>query len=103
MPAGGGIQRVLELARRHLQMDLAYLAEFTDGRQVYRGLAGDAASFGSVLGDGPALDRTYCGLMVEGQIPNAIPDTSLDPVVHALAITREAGIGSYVGVPIRLA
>jgi EAL domain-containing protein (putative c-di-GMP-specific phosphodiesterase class I) len=100
---GGEVQRVLELARRHLDMDVAYLAEFTDGKQVYRALAGDAASFGWELGDGPALGDTYCRLMTQDLIANAIPDAAADPVVGGLATTKEAGIGSYVGVPIRLA
>jgi EAL domain-containing protein (putative c-di-GMP-specific phosphodiesterase class I) len=100
---GGDVQRVLELARKHLGMDLAYLAEFTDGKQVYRGLAGDAASFGSELGDGPALGDTYCRLMTQDLIANAIPDTAVHPVLRELGVTQRAGIGSYVGVPIRLA
>jgi hypothetical protein len=67
--SGGGAHRVLELARRHLEMDLAFLAEFTDGKQVYRGLAGDAQSFGWEVHDGPPLSQTYCRLMTAGDIP----------------------------------
>lgn len=101
--AGGGKHRVLELARRHLGMELAFLAEFTDGKQVYRGLAGDAESFGWTLHDGPPLAQTYCRLMTSGQIPNAIPDAAAHRVVASLPVTAEAGIGSYVGVPVLLA
>lgn len=100
--AGGGIQKVLELARRHLDMDLAFVAEFTGGRQVYRGLAGDAASFGWQLDDGPPLSETYCRLMTEGEIPQAIADASAHPLVRGLAVTADAGLGSYVGVPVHL-
>jgi EAL domain-containing protein (putative c-di-GMP-specific phosphodiesterase class I) len=99
----GGMERVLGLARKHLGMDGAFVAEFTDGKQVYRALDGDAAGFGFALGDGPPLEQTYCRLMTAGEIPNAVADARGHATVGALAITREAGIGSYVGVPIRLA
>ncbi|WP_051004906.1 EAL domain-containing protein [Blastococcus saxobsidens] len=99
----GPLDRVLQLARRHLGMDLAFVAEFTDGRQVYRALDGDAATFGWELDDGPPLAETYCRLMTTGQIPNAVPDTSADSRVRDLPVTTEARIGAYVGVPIRLA
>lgn len=100
---GGGLQKVLELARRHLDMDLAFLAEFTDGQQVYRGLAGEAESFGWAVDDALPLPETYCRLMVEGSIPNAVAETSALPALRELEVTADAGIGSYVGVAVRLA
>lgn len=84
-------------------MDVAFLAEFTQGKQVYRALDGDAASFGWEIGEGPALPDTYCRLMTQGQLPNAIPDAKADLRVKDLAVTSAADIGSYVGVPVRRA
>jgi EAL domain-containing protein (putative c-di-GMP-specific phosphodiesterase class I) len=103
LAGAGGLQRVLELARRHLDMDLAILAEFTDGKQVNRGLAGDAASFGFALHDGPSLGDTYCQRMTQGELPHVIADTRDNALVRDLPLTRDADIGSYVGVPITLA
>ena len=97
-----GTQRVLDLARRHLGMDLAFIAEFTDGKQVYRGFAGDATSFGWRLDDGPELASGFCQRMVTGDLPSAVADSSLDPVARDLPVTAQAGIGSYVGVPLYL-
>jgi EAL domain-containing protein (putative c-di-GMP-specific phosphodiesterase class I) len=99
---GGETQRLLELARRHLGMEVAFLAEFTEGKQVYRGLAGDAASFGFELQEGILLPESYCQLMTGGEVPNAIQDTAALPAVRDLAVTSDAGIGSYVGVPVQL-
>lgn len=99
---GGGVQRVLELARRHLDMELAFLAEFSEGRQVYRGLSGDAASFGFALDEGDELSGSYCRLMSEGSIAHAVPDSAADPALRDLELTARAGIRSYVGVPVRL-
>jgi EAL domain-containing protein (putative c-di-GMP-specific phosphodiesterase class I) len=100
-PLPGG--RILEIARRHLDMEVAFLAEFADGRQIYRRLAGDAASFGWELGDGPPLAGSYCRRMASGRLPSAIPDALRHPATRDLAVTAEAGIGSYIGVPVRLA
>jgi EAL domain-containing protein (putative c-di-GMP-specific phosphodiesterase class I) len=98
----GQVQRVIELAREHLGMDVVYLAQLTDGRQVYRKLAGDSASFGLTLDEGPLAETTYCQRMVAGEIPSLIPDTAVDPRVASLQTTLDGGIGAYIGVPVRL-
>jgi hypothetical protein len=46
------VERALAIVRKHLDMDVAYLAEFTGGQEVYRALEGDAESFGLARGDG---------------------------------------------------
>ena len=40
--------------------------------------------------------------MLDGGLDNIVRDASADPQVRALEITDEAGIGSYIGVPIVL-
>lgn len=99
---GENVERVLDLARRHLDMDVALLSEFTDGEQRYRAGSGDAVSFGCDVGASTPLEQTYCQLMATGQIANAIPDAATHPVVGRLPATSGAGIGAYVGVPIEL-
>jgi EAL domain-containing protein (putative c-di-GMP-specific phosphodiesterase class I) len=98
----GGLHWILQLARRHLGMDLAFMTEFTDGKQVFRGLAGDAASFGLELNDAVPVSKTYCRLMTAGEIPNVIPDTAAVRQVRDLEVTARVRIGSYVGVPVHL-
>ena len=106
--AGGGalssraaawVDRILALARQQLGMDLAFLGEFDGEDQVFRVVDGDAASFGLDGGRLP-LSETYCKRMVEGRIRNAVPDTSQEPEVCDLAVTKEGGIGAYLGVPL---
>ena len=94
------MERALAIVREHLEMDVAYVAEFTGGQEVYRALEGDAESFGLAQGEGIPLEGTYCKRMVEGSLPNVIPDTKADPRVSALSCTTEAGIGAYVGIPL---
>jgi response regulator RpfG family c-di-GMP phosphodiesterase len=97
-----GLERVLGEVCRELGMDAAYVSEFSDGRQVYRVIAGDSGSFGHVRDDGPPLTGTYCRRMVAGEIDNLITDAKNDPAVKDLPITSQGDIGSYIGVPIKL-
>ena len=83
-------------------MDIAWIAEFRDGKKVFRVIDGDARSFGFCEGDTMALDRSYCQRVAQGTIPNVIGDTSAEPGVRDLEVTARAGIGSYIGVPIEL-
>jgi EAL domain-containing protein (putative c-di-GMP-specific phosphodiesterase class I) len=98
----GKIQRILDLARRHLDMDVAYVAEFAGGKQVFRAVDGDAESFEMTVGDGPELGTTYCKLMSAGQLPKVVPDSAAEPLVRHLPATIASRIGSYIGVPLHL-
>lgn len=97
------IQRILTLAREQMDMEVAYVAELTETSQTFRAFDGDVASFGAKQGATLPTDATYCHRMLEGKVPNAIPDTAAEPGVADLHITAQAGIGAYVGVPLELA
>jgi GAF domain-containing protein len=97
-----GLDRVVALAHCHLELDVVFLVELTAARQVYRAVAGDAASFKIVPSDGRPSDAAYCRRLVAGEIPNVIHDAAADGRVSALAVTRRARIGSFIGVPVRL-
>jgi signal transduction histidine kinase len=95
------IEQALVAAKEELGMDVAFISEFAEQRMVFRKLVGDAESFGWREEEGVPLDDTYCRLLVEGRLPNVIPDAEIDGRVRFLDVTGEADIGSYVGVPIR--
>src|SRR5829696_6995551 len=95
------VGRLLEVAREELGMDVAFVSEFAHQRLVFRRLVGEAGSFGWEEGQSVPLDDTFCRLLLEGRLPNAIPDAKADGRVRFLEITGKAGIGAYVGAPIR--
>jgi diguanylate cyclase (GGDEF)-like protein/PAS domain S-box-containing protein len=97
------VHEILALARTQLGMDLAYLSETTDTSQVYVAFDGDQSSFGVQEGDALPLQDSYCTRMLAGQISNTVPDVSNEPELATLEITTQARIGSYVGVPVKLA
>jgi EAL domain-containing protein (putative c-di-GMP-specific phosphodiesterase class I) len=96
------IDRMLSLARAALDMDVAFVSAFTDDEALVEASEGDAASFGIEVGTRVPLVETYCQRMLKGHMPSVIRDAMSDPRTADLPITREAGIGAYVGVPVRL-
>jgi signal transduction histidine kinase len=95
------IVRVLEAVKEELDMDVAFVSEFAEQRMIFRKLVGEGESFGWQDGESIPLDDTFCRLLLEGRLPNVIPDAKADERVRFLDVTGEADIGSYVGVPIR--
>jgi response regulator RpfG family c-di-GMP phosphodiesterase len=103
-PAGGteSIRQILDTAREQLGMDVAYVSEFVGEQQVIRSLAGRDGPLGLEIGTRVQLDESYCQRVVSGELSGVVPDALNDPRVNVLPITKDAGIGSYVGVPVRL-
>ena len=95
------VRGILRVAREELGMEVAFVSEFVQQRLVFRELVGEAESFGWREGEGVPLEDTFCRLLMEGSLPNAIPDAKADERVRFLRITGKADVGSYVGAPIR--
>jgi len=95
------IERILSLARAALDMDVAVMAAF-DGDFVVQAVDGEHEWFDLDVGLRLPVNQTYCGPMTKGEIPHLVTDAAADERTADLPLTREAGIGAYVGVPIRL-
>lgn len=96
------IQDALVAIRNHLGMEVAYFSEFVDGRAVFRRV--DAPGLEHLIkpGDSQSLDDVYCNHILEGRLPELIPDTSQIPLTREMPITKAVPIGSHVSIPIRL-
>jgi EAL domain-containing protein (putative c-di-GMP-specific phosphodiesterase class I) len=95
------IERILSLARAALDMDVALVGAF-DGDFVVQAIDGDHEWFDLEVGKHIPVDQTYCQRMTQGELPHLVHDAAFDTRTADLPITREAGIGAYVGAPIRL-
>tara|TARA_R110002110_G_scaffold79732_15_gene208102 strand:+ start:1033 stop:2256 length:1224 start_codon:yes stop_codon:yes gene_type:complete len=93
------VKWTLDTVRKHLGMDVAYISEFVDDQSVLRHV--DAPGLEEMIkpGDAHSLDDVYCRHILEGRLPELMPDTSLEPVAAAMPVT--AMIGSHVSVPLR--
>lgn len=96
-----GSERILSLARAALDMDVALLGAF-DGDFVVEAIDGDNEWFDLEVGTRLPVEQTYCRRMTQGELPYLIDDAAADERTADLPLTREAGIGAYIGAPIRL-
>ncbi len=95
------IQEILNSVRCHLGMEVAYLSEFVDDKTVFRAV--DAPGLEHVIkpDDDMPLEEVYCTHILDGRLPELIPDTSANPFAIGLPITQAVPIGAHVSVPIR--
>jgi EAL domain-containing protein (putative c-di-GMP-specific phosphodiesterase class I) len=100
---GGAVPEALAAARAHLGMELTALTEFEEDRQVVRVLDGTSESFPIAAGAAWPAEGGFCVRVARGTLPNALADVRADPLARDLQLTRAAGIGAYIGVPVRLA
>jgi len=93
---------ILSVIRKHLEMDVAFISEFTD--QIRKIEVVDSAERDISLKPGHAdpTELTYCRKIVDGELDEIIADTSENPLTKSMSITQELDIGSYLGVPIVL-
>ena len=99
-PSTNGIGRMLELVRQHLDMDVAFVAEFVGDDWVLRYISPEGTRVKP--GHRHPLEDTYCKRITDGRLECVIPDAAANPELAALLITDSLSIGAYVGVPIVL-
>ncbi len=101
-PQDGMVKRSLQAIRTHLDMEVAYVSEFVGDQIVFREV--DAPGLEAMIksGDARSLDEVYCRHILEGRLPELIPDTATEPVAMAMPITRAVPIGKHMSVPIRM-
>lgn len=100
--AGAGltsIDALLETARQQLDMDVAFVAEFVGDTRVMRHITANCPIV-TRPGDSEPLEGTYCKKIVDGELPNVIPDSAANAVAAAIPSTVSARIAAYVGVPV---
>ena len=95
------VRAALVEARELLGLDVAFFAELTDTRLIFRSVEGRPDLFDWRVGQEVELEQTYCARMVTERIPAIVPDAVAHPVTGALDATHAAGIGAYIGVPVR--
>ncbi|GAB1594729.1 sensor domain-containing phosphodiesterase [Lysobacter claricitrinus] len=96
------LQRIVASARDYLGAHVSFVAEVDDQAEIIRISAGPAASAGVSVGTCFDATETYCHLMLQGRLPEAIYDTRYDARVRDIPLTSRLGIESYMGVPVVL-
>lgn len=96
------VQRVLQSVRQHLGMEVAYVSEFIGNESIFRTV--DAPGLEALIkpGDSRPLDDVYCMHILEGRLPELMPDTADFELAASMPITKAVPIGAHVSVPLRL-
>jgi GAF domain-containing protein len=96
------IEHMLRDLREALQMDVAFVSQFSEDQLVFRAIEGDAESFGWQEGASFPIDESYCKRVLDGRIPQVVPDAKREDATKDLRVTSEADMGCYCAVPLVL-
>ena len=97
-----GLQQILSVIRTHLDMDIAFISEFSHGERVFKYIDSKDNASTIKVGDSDPLDESYCYKIVKGELPEHIVDTSHNPITKGLSVTEALSIAHYIGIPIRI-
>lgn len=92
-----GLSEFLERIRQAFNMDVVFVSRFEDGRRVVKFVAADPEDGLAVApGTTDLLEESYCHHVVEGRLPEAIPDTRDVALAMSLEGTHKAQVGSHL-------
>ncbi len=95
------VERLLNLVRHHLGVEVAWVSMFTADQQTISAAAGAVEAMNVPVGEGTDLQGSFCIRVMAGTLPQVITDARRHPVTRDLAVTQALQIGSYAGVPWR--
>jgi EAL domain-containing protein (putative c-di-GMP-specific phosphodiesterase class I) len=98
----GLVRRALQAVRSHLGLQIAYVSEFVGDEIVFRELDAPGLEHLAKVGDRRSVDDVYCRHILEGRLPELIPDTAAEPFALAMPITAGLPVGAHVSVPLWL-
>ncbi|TVQ12683.1 MAG: EAL domain-containing protein [Leptolyngbya sp. DLM2.Bin27] len=88
--------------RLHLDMEVAFVAEFSNGRRRFRYVDSAWENSPIAVGDSDPLELSYCQRVVDGRLPELIQDAKQIPAAMELSVTAAMPVGAHLSVPLRL-
>ena len=94
------VQQVLKLMRLRLGMDVVFVSEFVDGRRMFRFVdrAEDAPPVNA--GDSNPVEESVCQRIVDGRLPQRIPDVGALPPEQLPKMPFR--VGAHLSTPITM-
>jgi GAF domain-containing protein len=95
------VSRLLQRVRERAGMDVVFIAQFVNGKRLVRHVAADPRDR-KVFAEGHAdpLEATYCKRVLDGRLPEALPDALQQPESAHLPVTRQKDIRAHIAVPV---
>ena len=95
------ISKLLQRVRERAGMDVVFIAQFVDGKRLIRYVAADPRDRKAhVEGHADPLEATYCERVLDGRLPEALPDALQQPESAHLPTTREHDIRAHIAIPV---
>lgn len=96
------IDNVLRVLRDHMGMDIAFVSQITAGNRLFRYVDSAEGDTRIRVGDSGPIDSGYCQRVLDGTLPQLIPDTAACPAAMSLPVTHTMPIGAHLSVPLQL-
>ena len=95
------VSRLLERVRERVGMDVVFIAQFVDGRRLIRRVAADPRDTSAMTeGQADPLEATFCERVLDGRLPEALPDAQQNPEAARLETTKKHAIRAHIAVPV---
>lgn len=101
-PHENSVPDILRAIREHLKMEVAFVAEFTNGQRVFRYVDSSWTSTPIRVGGANPLEDSFCQRVVDGRLPELINNAQTHPATSQLEVTFAVPVGAHMSVPIQL-
>lgn len=95
------VSEVLHLLRQRIGMDAVFVSEFVDGQRVFRFIDHVSPLMHLQSGDAGPLEASYCQRVVDGRLPESVPDVAALPGREDLPPTPFP-VGAHLSTPVVL-
>lgn len=95
------IERVMQAAREHLNVEVSFVTEFSGGQRIFRYVNGNLERFHVQIEGAEPLEGTYCQMVVDGTLDSLVQSATRHPVTSQMPVTHRLGVEVYVGVPVQ--
>ncbi|MET0544196.1 MAG: GAF domain-containing protein [Variovorax sp.] len=96
------VSEVLRLVKDQLKMDVVFVSEFADGRNVFRRVETRPGAEVVEVGASRALEESFCQRVIDGRMPRLVHDVAALPNKDELPPTAFP-VGAHMSTPIVLA
>ncbi|WP_345536468.1 GAF domain-containing protein [Variovorax defluvii] len=94
------IGELLRVVRDLLKLEVVFVSELLDGQRVFRHVESGGLPTRVHPGLSAPLEQTICQRILDGRLPNLVPDVEAVRRAQGLPDSFE-GMGTHIGVPVR--
>ncbi|MEX2324199.1 MAG: EAL domain-containing protein, partial [Nitriliruptoraceae bacterium] len=94
------IATVLRLIRKRFGLDVSFVSQVHDGKRTFRFVDTHDGDAVVRAGESDPVEDSYCGYVLDGSLPQFLPDPAQHPVSAAMPATHGIPVGTHLSVPI---